>query len=41
MEFSSKDGFVLIGDAKILEKICAKYFLKVKNQGICMLGIKK
>jgi 4-amino-4-deoxy-L-arabinose transferase-like glycosyltransferase len=38
---SNEDGFVLIGDPNILEKICDSFFLKVKKQGVCMLGIKK
>ena len=47
--FSKKDanfknqinGFVFIGDPKILETICNGIYIKVKNQGICMIGTKK
>jgi len=35
------DGFVLIGDEKILTKICNGVFLKTENLGICMIGKKK
>jgi hypothetical protein len=34
-------GFVLIGDEKILSKICNAVFLKIENLGICMIGKKK
>ena len=34
-------GFVLIGDADILLKICSGIFFKVEIQGICMMGINK
>ena len=35
------DGFVLIGEAEILSKICNGIFLEVEKQGICMLGTKR
>ena len=35
------NGFVFIGDPKILETICNGIYIKVKNQGICMIGSKK
>ena len=34
-------GFVLIGNADILLKICSGVFFKVETQGICMIGKKK
>jgi len=34
-------GFVLIGDADILIKICSGVFFEVSRQGICMAGKKK
>ena len=34
-------GFVLIGDADILPKICSGIFFEVETQGICMMGKKK
>ena len=34
-------GFVLIGDADILLKICSGIFFEVEPQGICMIGKKK
>ena len=40
-KFSERDGFVLIGDKDILEKICSGIFLKVEKQGVCMVGINK
>ena len=36
-----ESGFVLIGDADILLKVCSGIFFKVENQGICMVGKKK
>ncbi len=36
-----EDGFVLIGNFDILNKICKGVFLKIENQGICMIGKKK
>ena len=36
-----EDGFVLIGDADPLSKICSGIFFKVETQGICMVGVKK
>ena len=36
-----KSGIIVIGEADILSKICKTVFLKVENQGICMLGVKK
>jgi len=36
-----EDGFVLIGDAVILSKICSGIFVKIKTQGVCMIGKKK
>ena len=38
---NKKDGFVLIGDADILSKICTQIFFEVEKQGVCMIGIKK
>ena len=38
---NEKDGFILVGDEVILEKICNEFFFKVENLGICMIGIKK
>ena len=38
---SSSDGFVLIGDPKILEEICGGVFFKIEKQGVCMIGDKK
>ena len=35
------DGFVLIGDADTLSKICSGIFFKVETHGICMVGMKK
>ena len=34
-------GFVLIGDADILLKICSGIFFEAETQGICMIGTKK
>ena len=34
-------GFVLIGDADILAKVCSGVFFKIEPQGICMMGKKK
>ena len=34
-------GFVLIGNADILLKICSGIFFKAETQGICMIGRKK
>ena len=40
--FEDKDaGFVLIGDADILSKICTGVFFDVELQGVCMVGKKK
>ena len=36
-----EDGFVLIGDAVILSKICSGIFVKIKTQGVCMIGKNK
>ena len=38
---NNEDGFVLIGDEKILSKICNAVFLKIEDLGICMIGKKK
>ena len=38
---NNEDGFVLIGDEGILSKICNGVYLKIENQGICMIGKKK
>jgi len=35
------DGFVLIGESDILNKICIGYFFEIENQGVCMIGKKK
>ena len=37
----AEDGFVLIGDSDILQKICSGVFFEVEKQGICMVGKKK
>ena len=37
----SEGGFILIGDANILLKICSGIFLEVEKQGICMIGTRK
>ena len=34
-------GFVIIGDAGTLKKICSGVFFKTETQGICMIGKKK
>ena len=34
-------GFILIGNANILLKICGGVFFNIEGQGICMMGIKK
>ena len=34
-------GFVLIGNADILLKICSGIFFEAETQGICMIGTKK
>ena len=34
-------GFVIIGDADTLKKICSGIFFKVETQGVCMVGKKK
>ena len=34
-------GFVLIGDADTLVKVCSGVFFKIEPQGICMMGKKK
>ena len=34
-------GFILIGNADILLKICGGVFFNIEGQGICMMGIKK
>ena len=36
-----EDGFVLIGDAVTLSKICSGIFVKIKTQGVCMIGKNK
>ena len=36
-----EDGFILIGDFNILKNICKGVFVKIENQGICMIGKKK
>ena len=36
-----EDGFVLIGNADVLSKICDGVFFKMEGQGICMIGTKK
>jgi hypothetical protein len=36
-----ESGFVLIGDADILVKVCSGVFFKIEPQGICMMGKKK
>ena len=41
LEINKDDGFVLIGDINILEKICKGLFFKIKKQGICMIGNKR
>jgi len=41
---TSKDidgGFVLIGNADILLKVCSGIFFEAETQGICMIGTKK
>tara|TARA_Y100000590_G_scaffold256794_1_gene288382 strand:- start:456 stop:1838 length:1383 start_codon:yes stop_codon:yes gene_type:complete len=35
------NGFVLIGDMNTLSGICNGVFVKVKKQGVCMIGTKK
>ena len=40
-KLEKEDGFVLIGDADILSKICTGVFFEVENQGVCMIGKKK
>ena len=37
----NESGFILIGDADILLKICSGVFFKIEKQGICMMGLKK
>ena len=34
-------GFVIIGDAVTLKKICSGVFFKTETQGICMIGKRK
>ena len=34
-------GFVLIGNADILSKICSEIFFEIETQGICMVGKNK
>jgi len=34
-------GFILIGNADILLKVCSGIFFEVETQGICMIGTKK
>ncbi len=36
-----EDGFVLIGEADILNQICIGYFFEIEKQGICMIGKNK
>ena len=38
---NTKDGFVLIGESDILNRICIGYFFEIENQGVCMIGKKK
>ena len=38
---NKNDGFVLIGNAEVLSKVCVGIFFEVENQGICILGKKK
>ena len=38
---NTKDGFVLIGEDDILNKICTGYYFKIEKQGVCMIGKKK
>ena len=38
---NKKDGFVLIGEGDILNKICVGYFFEIEKQGVCMIGTKK
>ena len=37
----SINGFVLIGEGDILNKICVGYFFEIEKQGVCMIGTKK
>ena len=39
--YNSELGFVLIGDADVLSKICNSIFFKAEMLGVCMIGIKK
>ena len=36
-----KGGFILIGEADVLIKVCNGVFFKVEKQGVCMSGKKK
>ena len=36
-----KDGFIIIGNADILLKVCSGVFFEIEAQGICMVGTKK
>jgi hypothetical protein len=38
---NTEDGFILIGNADTLLKICNGAFFKIEAQGVCMIGIKK
>ena len=38
---NNEDGFILIGDAATLSKICSGVFVKIKMEGVCMIGKKK
>ncbi len=38
---NNNDGFILIGDSVALSKICKGTFVKIKTQGVCMIGKKK
>ena len=38
---NTKDGFVLIGEDDILNKICIGFFFEIEEQGVCMIGKKK
>ena len=39
--FTSLDGFVLVGEINILKKICSAVFVEIENRGFCMHGEKK
>ena len=41
LNYNTENGFVFIGNKKILKNICNGVFFEVEQQGVCMIGRKK